>query len=91
MLLEINTLDDVKLFVNILVNEENLNFHPDDDFSDYINIETSKATYNIEEASLRNQLLARCFDICEHNGADIYDLISEPLHYKIKSGRASDT
>ncbi len=40
MINEINTIEDVKLFAFQLVNEENMSFHPDDDFADYISMET---------------------------------------------------
>jgi hypothetical protein len=87
MISEINTIEDVKLFAYQLVNEEDLNFHPDTDFSDYINTETGKPLYSIEEIQNLNRLMENCFDICEQNGADIYDLMSEPLFLKLKIGK----
>jgi hypothetical protein len=56
MINKIDTVDDVKTFFNEL-NQESLNFHPDSDFTDYVNVETNEATYNIEEAQVRNDLL----------------------------------
>ena len=50
MIKEINTIDDVKLFAFQLVNDENLSFHPDDDFSDY-SITTS-GKYQIVEKTI---------------------------------------
>ena len=84
---KINTIEDVKLFAYQLVNEENLSFHPDDDFEDYINTVTGLPVFSKEEAERLNQLMNCCFDICEQNGADIYDLMSEPLFRKLKIGK----
>lgn len=73
MIQEINTVEDVKLFFNQLL-DESLNFHPDEDFANYINIDTRQPTYSNEEAQLRNQLMDRSFEICEQNSEDIYEL-----------------
>lgn len=76
MITEINTTEDVKIFAKQLMSED-LNFHPDDDFNDYINISDLTPTYNKEEADLRNVLIGRCFEICEKEGLDIYDFMYE--------------
>lgn len=49
MLKEINTIEDVKRFAYQLVNKEDSSFHPDDDFENYINLETKKPHYSAEE------------------------------------------
>jgi hypothetical protein len=54
-----------------------VNFHPDDDFNDYINLETEKPTYTKDEADFRNELMNQCFAVCEKNGFDIYDTMIE--------------
>ena len=56
---------------------EDLNFHPDDRFEDYINYETKEPTYTKEEAMLRNRLLEQAFDVCDKDNADIYELCIE--------------
>ena len=56
---------------------EGLNYHPDDDFTGYINISTNEATYTTEEAAMRNELNNQCFKVCELEGADIYDISLE--------------
>jgi hypothetical protein len=76
MLTEIRSLEDVKEFVVQLV-VEGLNYHPDDDFENYINIETGEPSYSPDEAFLRNRLNAQCFEVCESAGADIYDMSME--------------
>lgn len=86
MIKDINTIEDVKLFAFQLVNNENLSFHPDDDFSDYINLETKERLYSVEEAASLNQLMEKCFDICEQNDADIYELMGKPLYTRLDLG-----
>ncbi|WP_426672032.1 hypothetical protein ACPPVU_12435 [Mucilaginibacter sp. McL0603] len=76
MLTEVRSLEDVTEFVVQLV-AEGLNYHPDDDFENYINIETGEQTYTHDEAFLRNRLNAQCFEVCELAGADIYDISME--------------
>ena len=53
MLSMVKAIEDVKLFAFQLVNEEDLSFHPDDDFSDYINLETKEPLYSDENANIK--------------------------------------
>ena len=76
MLKQINTSNDVVAFAKQLI-KEGVNFHPDDDFKNYINLETAEPTYSNEEAELRNELMNQCFAVCEKSGVDIYDTMSE--------------
>jgi hypothetical protein len=76
MIQEIKSIEDVKTFFRQLLAED-LNFHPDTPFEDYINGETRQDTYTPEEAALRNELLNQCFDVCEREGDDIYELCME--------------
>ena len=76
MIQEIKTVEDVKTFFEELLSE-GLNFHPDDQFEDYINYETKEPTYTEEEAALRNNLLEQAFQVCENEGQDIYELCIE--------------
>ncbi|WP_276132453.1 hypothetical protein [Polluticoccus soli] len=73
MIQKIESIDDVKTFFRQLKTED-LNFHPDTPFEDYINGETKQDTYTKEEAITRNRLLDRSFDICERDNVDIYEL-----------------
>jgi len=90
MIKEINTIEDIKLFAFQLVNEEKLSFHPDDDFADYINLETRESVYSEEEVQFLNQLMEKCFDICEQFGTDIYKLMGQPLFEKMKLGEYAE-
>lgn len=78
MLRKIKNVDDVKLFAKQLVNE-GVNFHCDEDFSNYINSETNRKTYSKQKANFRNRLMNESFQICEKNNADIYEIMGNVL------------
>lgn len=73
MIQTIKTIDDIKVFFQQLL-EEGLNFHPDEDFTNYINCETREDTYTKEESELRNRLMDDAFVVCEHHNKCIYEL-----------------
>lgn len=72
MIQAINTIEDVRTFFQQLL-EESLNFHPDEDFANYINCETSQDTYTPVEAELRNRLMDEAFEVCGQNKVCIYE------------------
>jgi hypothetical protein len=76
MLKEIKNLNDVEAFAKELI-KESVNFHPDEDFNNYVNLESNLPTYTKEEADLRNKLMNQSFDVCEKEGVDIYDFTLE--------------
>jgi len=76
MINSIQNVDDVTAFSKLLF-AEGCNFHPDDDFHNYINSETKEPSYTFQDAELRNNLMAQCFEVCERSGTDIYDLTME--------------
>lgn len=78
MITRILTIEDVKQFAKQLT-AEGLSFNPDDDFNDYINFSNNTSSYNKEEAKLRNELMNECFDVCEKEGVDIYEIMMEEL------------
>lgn len=78
MMQEIKSMDDVRTFFNELL-QESLNFHPDEDFANYINGETKLATYTDEEARLRNMLMDKAFFVCDEHNVCIYDLSNEMI------------
>lgn len=76
MILEIKNLNDVIDFTKDLISE-GTNVHPDEDFTNYINIETERPSYTKQEAELKNQLMNQCFEVCDSSNEDIYDLMQE--------------
>ncbi len=72
---KIVTLDDVKAFAKHLVQIDNVSFHPDDDFKDYVTSDNQQC-YSEEEALQRNQLMDDCFAVCESLNIDIYEIMT---------------
>lgn len=72
----IKSIDDVKIFFNQLLIEE-INFHPDSDFNDFINLETLEVTFSKDDAEQLNNVMNDCFEICEKEGEDIYEIALE--------------
>lgn len=76
MLSQIKTVAEIEQFAKSLV-EEGTNFHPDDDFLDYISYKTGERAYSIEEAELRNHLMSQAFEVCQTENADIYEVMQQ--------------
>ena len=76
MIDKITNLEDVEHFIKSLV-QEKVNAHPDEDFNNYLNVETDEASYSSAEAETRNQLMKESFDVCEKAGVDIYDFMQD--------------
>ena len=76
MINSIYNIQDVITFSKELI-AEGCNFHPDDDFHNYVNVETENPSYSFEEAERRNKLMVQCFKICEDAKMDIYDVTME--------------
>jgi len=86
MLTKIKTINDVKSFTKHLINVENISFHPDDDFNDYVNSVTKEPFYSKQEAEKRNQLMNECFDVCQKNKKEIYEVMF-PIFLNSLKGR----
>ena len=85
MITKITNVRDVANFAKLLIHEEKLSVHPDDDFSEYINYETKLPFYTVEEAEIRNQVMNQCFDICVQNNTEIYEIFyNEMEHLLVK-------
>ena len=70
----ITTIREVESFFDHLVFERKVNFHPDDAFADYINVETGEPTFSSVEISIYDRLMNESFEICEKNNVDIYEI-----------------
>ena len=68
----IKSVEDVKAFFHHLVSERKLNFHPDDDFADYICYEDKTPSFTEDEVVLYNRLMKESFNVCEKSQNDIY-------------------
>ena len=84
----ITTVADVKAFFHHLVDERKVNFHPDDDFADYISLDDQTPTFTDEEVAVYNRLMDESFDVCEAAGVDIYELGLQELEKVMKLAEA---
>ena len=80
----ITSVADVKAFFHHLVDERKVNFHPDDDFADYISLDDQMPTFTDDEVILYNRLMEESFDACEAAGVDIYELGLQELEKALK-------
>ena len=70
----IKSAEDVKAFFHHLVNERKLNFHPDDDFADYVSYDEKTPSFTKEEVEVYNRLMEESFNVCDAAGIDIYEI-----------------
>ena len=70
------TVDDVRDFFEEL-KQQGVNFHPDDNFNNYVNIETGQPSFSAAQAAELNDKLDQAFEVCEAADVDIYELCLE--------------
>lgn len=75
----ITSLTDVKTYFNHLVFERKVNFHPDDDFANYVSLKDHTPTFSEEEVVIYNRLMDESFDVCDKENVDIYEIGIEYL------------
>lgn len=73
---QIDSVEDVKSFFTWLLDNDLL-LHPDDSFTsivDFAEEEGEEPSISREQAEHIDNLMQKCFDICNEQGADIYEL-----------------
>lgn len=75
----IESIKDVETFFHHLIDERKVNFHPDDDFADYICFEDKTPTFTEDEVVIYNRLMDESFDVCEKAAVDIYGIGIEEI------------
>jgi hypothetical protein len=70
----INCIKDAENFLQFLYDEYDLAFHPDDPFDQYID-RTGNRLFTDEQASYLDMVMKKCFEVCEQNGTDIYEVM----------------
>lgn len=68
------TVQEAKEFFKYLVNERKLNFHPNDDFANYVSYDEKTPSFTKEEVEVYNRLMEESFNICDATGVDIYEI-----------------
>lgn len=63
--------EDAELFINHIIIEKSINFHPDTPFSDYIDSKSGLPALSKEECDAAEKMLDECFDVC---GDEVYEI-----------------
>lgn len=70
----INMVEEVESFFDHLVKERKINFHPDNNFEEYINIDTREDSFTPQECMIYNRLMNESFVTCDQANVDIYEI-----------------
>ena len=79
---QITTAEEVKYFFDHIVNELDINFHPDDDFKDYVSYKAHERMMGDKQAELYNRLMDEAFNVC---GDEVYEIGSELLFKRLQT------
>ncbi len=77
----ITTVEDVKAFFRHIVFDLDINFHPDDDFMEYVDRDGNR-TMNDAKAELYNRLMDETFKVCG-DGDLVYEIGYDVLKEKL--------
>jgi hypothetical protein len=78
-----NNLASVQEFLKQCIAELGLGFHPDNDFTEYVQIDTDASVYSAEQAAERQKKLDACHEFCgPDSDYSIYDLCTELPEYQ---------
>ena len=64
---------EVQDFFRHIVFDLYINFHPDDDFADYVNDKTGERTMSDEDAALYNRLMDEVFEVFDDE-EEVYEI-----------------
>ena len=78
----ITNVEEVKSFFHHIVNGLGINFHPDDDFKDYVSYKTGERTMDDEQAEIYNLLMDEAFDVC---GEEVYEIGGDLLFQRLQT------
>lgn len=70
----VRTLEDVKKFFSFIYQKFKVRVHPEDDFGEYINVETGATIFTKQQARFFNRVMNACINLCKRLGIEIYEL-----------------
>lgn len=79
----ITNVEEVRDFFHHIVYDLDINFHPDDDFKNYVNYETGERCLDDEQAELYNRLMNESFDACNDEDM-VYEIGCELLKDRLQ-------
>lgn len=77
----ITTLAEVKAFASYLFFDLSTAFHPEDDFSAYVNASNGNPAFTEIRAMRLNQRMSECANICDLAGVDICEVMDVATPY----------
>ena len=69
----ITSIKEVEMFADYLVNGLN----------DYVSYEDGSPTFSDKDVEIGNRLMEECFNVCESNGIDVYEIMGIPLFERL--------
>lgn len=69
----INSKENIEAFFDALINKLDLNFHPDTPFTDYVGTDGTN-TFTEQQANALDAIMNLCFNYCDSNDLDIYEI-----------------
>ena len=84
---DISDAADVRMFLQGLICEHRLNFHPDAGFENYIDTATGKPVFRPKDAEHLDRLMEHCFRVCGKK-ADIYGMALDITRRTRKAAQA---
>ena len=79
----ITTVEGVKDFFHHIVYDLGINFHPDDDFSGYIDLNTGARVMDDKQATLYNRLMEESFVTCDDEDM-VYEMACELMKDRLQ-------
>ncbi len=76
---KLTELRDVINFFEYMTRDLKSVWHPDDDFTTYINLDNKEQSWSKTEGELLNKRMAEAFEVCNDNDTDIYQLGMETV------------
>ena len=73
----INNVDDVKQFFKDIHDLYPNEWHPDDDFHFFMKEDDTTRAFTDKEAEYLNIIMTNCFQYCDDNDIDVYDIASQ--------------
>jgi hypothetical protein len=72
LLPKIEKIADVESWFQYLIRDLNISIHPDNDFADYVNLETKEPTFSPEITEQLDTIMEGAFTVCNRENVDIY-------------------
>ena len=73
----ISTIDDIKQFFKDVHVLYPLEWHPDDDFHFFMKQDEVSKAFTEGEAEYLNRIMTECFQYCDDNDLDVYEIASQ--------------